>query len=177
VDFDNYLIHVKESVHLVKTGDKKGPKTRLLVQPPKSEKGRRRIPLPGDVTAELRKLKKKQAELKLMLGQAYQDQGYVFTWEDGRMVDPCYLSKRFKKLIRAAGREDVSFHGLRHSYASALLAAGEHPKVVQELLGHATVGMTLDLYSHVAPDLKEKAAGRMNEILQRKRPSSGQEGR
>jgi len=176
VDFKNSLIHVKESVHLVKTGNKKGPKTQLLVQPPKSEKGRRTIPLPGDVTAELRKLKKNQAGLKLMLGQAYQDQGYVFAWPDGRMVNPSYLSRRFKKLIREAGREDISFHGLRHSYASALLAAGEHPKVVQELLGHATVSMTLDLYSHVAPDLKERAASRMNELLQRKRPSSGQEG-
>lgn len=177
VDLDKGIIHVKEAVHLVKTRNKKGPKTRLLVQPPKSEKGRRRIPLPDNVALELRRLKKKQAEFKLMLGQAYQDHGYVFCWEDGRQVDPSYLSKRFKALIRENGREDVTFHSLRHSYASALLVVGEHPKVVQELLGHATVGMTLDLYSHVTPDLKEKAAGRMNEILQRKRPSSGQEGR
>lgn len=183
VHFEKSYISIKNAAYRVKTYAKKGPKTKEIYQQPKSEKGRRDIPLPDNVAAELRKLKAKQAQEKLMLGEAYQGEGdkqeewFVFTWPDGRNVDSSYLSKRFKKIVEKMGRKDVTFHGLRHSYASALLATGEHPKVVQELLGHAQISMTLDTYSHVAPDLKEKAAQKMNSILHRKNPSSAQEGK
>ncbi len=187
INLNESYINIKKAVYRVKTHAEKGPKTKEIIQPPKSEKGRRKIPLPGDVSAELRKLKVKQAKEKLMLGEAYQGDGKAhnkkqedwsaFTWPDGRRVDPSYLSKKFKDTLREIGREDITFHGLRHSYASALLAAGEHPKVVQELLGHAQISMTLDTYSHVAPELKERAASKMNEMLGRKKPSSGQEGK
>jgi integrase len=85
------------------------------------------------------------------------------------MVDPGYLTKHFKKLIRKSGLEEIHFHSLRHSYASLLLKAGEHPKVVQELLRHSSISMTLDTYSHVAPELKEAAANKLNGILTTKK--------
>lgn len=182
VNLEESFISIKKAAYRVKTHSNEGPKTKEIIQQPKSEKGRRKIPLPGDVVAELRKLKVKQAREKLALGEAYQGDGerqeewFVFTWPDGRKVGSSYLSRKFKDVITEMGRKDVTFHGLRHSYASALLAAGEHPKVVQELLGHAQISMTLDTYSHVAPDLKEKAALKMNEMLGRKKPSSAQEG-
>jgi len=130
----------------------------------------------ANVFQEFKRIKRKQAELKLQLGQVYNDQGYVFCWEDGRLVDPGYLSKHFKKIISQCGYEGVTFHSLRHSYASALLAMGEHPKVVQELLGHAQISMTLDTYSHVAPEIKERAAAKIDNFLKMKKTFQESEG-
>lgn len=102
--------------------------------------------------------------MRLQITGLYQDEGFVFTWENGRMVDPCYLSSHFLKLMRQNGL-NMNFHGLRHSYASALLAAGEHPKVVQELLGDSTITVVLDTYTHVVPGLKEKAANKLEGLF------------
>lgn len=181
VDLEKGIIYVKEAVSRIKDGDK----WVLYFHPPKSKKGLRGIPLPNRAVKELKKLKARQAKEKLLFGDAYlgdgekhdikQDQWFVFTWEDGRMVDPSYLSKHFLKLIRRQGLS-VNFHGLRHSYASALLAAGEHPKIVQELLGDSTIQVVLDTYTHVVPGLKERAASRLDGLFDKKKPSSAQEG-
>ena len=176
IDLVNGVVKVRESVKRVSNDVPEEQKTKLLIQPPKSEKGKRNIPLPNEVLAELKKHRVKQAELKLQIGELYNDQDLVFAWEDGRMVDPGYLSKHFKKVINQCGYEGITFHSLRHSYASALLTMGEHPKVVQELLGHAQISMTLDTYSHVAPEIKERAAAKMNEFLDMKKPSQEKEG-
>ena len=169
VDLEKGIIRVKEAVYRVKNDDKHAEKkTRLIFQPPKTEKGRRVVPLPEKIRIELKRHRKNQAQTKLLIGEMYEDEGFVFTWQDGRMVTPDYLSKRFLKLIRDAGYEGIHFHSLRHSYASALLKAGEHPKVVQELLGHSTITVTLDPYSHVEPELKERAAEKINDFLERK---------
>ncbi len=170
VDLEKGIIKVKEAVYRVKNDDKRAAekKTKLIFQPPKTEKGRRVVPLPENIRIELKRHRKAQAQTKLLLGAMYKDEGFVFAWEDGRMVTPDYLSKRFLKLIRDAGYEGIHFHSLRHSYASALLKAGEHPKVVQELLGHSTITVTLDTYSHVEPELKKRAAEKINDFLERK---------
>jgi integrase len=70
----------------------------------------------------------------------------------------------------------VNFHGLRHSYATALLGANVHPKVVQELLGDSTISVVLDTYSHVLPGLKERAASKLDDLFDMKKPSSTKEG-
>jgi integrase len=71
----------------------------------------------------------------------------------------------FKPILKAAGLHDIRFHDLRHTSASLLLAAGVHPKVVQERLGHSQVGITLDIYSHVLPTMGLKAAGKLDSVL------------
>lgn len=178
VDLEKRLIHVKESVARVKNEDKAGSKTKLIFQPPKTAKGKRVVPIPEEVAIELKKWKARQAqeELRIKISGLYKNDGFVFTWEDGRMVEPGTLSKHFLKLMRANGIEGISFHNLRHSYASLLLKAGEHPKVVQELLGHSTIQVTMDTYSHVDPEIKEKAAESINNIFKRERPSLAEEG-
>jgi integrase len=87
------------------------------------------------------------------------------------MVEPNYLSKHFLKLMRE-NKLSVNFHGLRHSYASALLKANVHPKVVQELLGDSTISVVLNTYSHVLPGLKERAASKLDDLFGSKKPSS-----
>lgn len=172
IDLEKGIIFIKEAVSWIRDG----ASWKLYTHPPKSQKGLRNVPLPSLAVMELKKLKKRQAEEKLRLGDAYQrngdnqEQWYVFTWEDGRLVDPFYLSKHFAKLIKSQNLS-MNFHGLRHSYATALLQAGEHPKVVQELLGDSTISVVLDTYSHVTPGLKEKAAGKLEGLFTNKKPS------
>jgi integrase len=181
IDLEKGGIYVKEAVSRIREDNT----WKLYFHPPKSKKGLRYVPIPSEAVEVLKRLKKRQAEEKMKLGKAYlgdgekhdlkQDQWFVFTWPDGRMVDPFYLSKHFLMLTRKHNLS-VNFHGLRHSYATALLQEGEHPKVVQELLGDSTISVVLDTYSHVIPALKERAASKLEGLFTNKKPSSAKEG-
>ncbi|HEX3047318.1 MAG TPA: site-specific integrase [Bacillota bacterium] len=173
VDLEKGVIFIKEAVSWVR----QEIGWALTFHPPKSQKGLRNIPLPTEAIKVLKAHRKKQNQEKIKLGEAYtdSDRHFVFTWEDGRLVDPLYLSKHFSKLIKKYGLS-LNFHGLRHSYATALLEAGEHPKVVQELLGDSTISVVLDTYSHVLPGLKERAASKLDSLFGPKKPSSAKEG-
>ena len=74
----------------------------------------------------------------------------------------------FKKLLEEADLPDIRFHDLRHSAATLLLSLGVHPKVVQELLGHTQISMTMDIYSHVLPSMQQDAVSRLNSLLVRR---------
>ena len=92
------------------------------------------------------------------LGSAYEDNGLVFPGPMGKPLDPATLTRNFEKLARRAGKSHVRLHDLRHFHASLLLKAGVHLKVVQERLGHSSIAITADTYSHVAPSLQREAA-------------------
>jgi len=96
----------------------------------------------------------------------YKDHGLIFTTRVGTPVNPENLVKRsFKPLLRRAGLPEIRFHDLRHTCATLLLGGGVHPKLVQELLGHATIAMTLDTYSHVIPGMGDQTAKAMEAAL------------
>ncbi len=103
----------------------------------------------------------------MLLGPAYEDHGLVLAQADGRPVNPEDVTRAFKQLARKAGVRPLSLHKLRHTHATLLLGANVHPKVVSERLGHATVGITLDTYSHVLPHLQEEAARKIDALLAR----------
>ena len=110
-----------------------------------------------------------QIEWRLKLGAAYQDQDLVFANETGGFADGQNIRGRhFKPILEAAKLPAVRLYDLRHCCATMLLASGEHPKVVQERLGHASITLTLDTYSHVVPGMQERASQRLDELL---RPS------
>ena len=75
------------------------------------------------------------------------------------------LRRSFRPLLTKTGLPIIRFHDLRHSAATLLLTAGVHPKIVQELLGHSQISLTLDTYSHVLPSLQEDAVNRLNNLL------------
>lgn len=89
----------------------------------------------------------------------------MFTTEVGGPIDPRNFLRKFYSVIKKAGTGHFNFHALRHTFATRLLELGEHPKVVQELLGDSQITVVLDTYSHVLPNIKEQAAARLNEIL------------
>ena len=88
----------------------------------------------------------------------YEDSGLIFTTQSGTPVNP-------ENLVRRAILPDIQFHDLRHACTTLLLGRGVHPKLVQELLGHATIAMTLDIYSHYLPSMGDQAASVMGDAL------------
>jgi integrase len=88
----------------------------------------------------------------------WSDSGYVFTYENGAALDPESVSRYWRQALKRSLLPPIRLHDLRHTHATLALQAGIHPKVVSERLGHATVSITLDTYSHAIPALQEEAA-------------------
>lgn len=175
VNLEEGIIRVSRSLSRVKTDG--GPtKTILIFQEPKSKKSKRTIPLPKWAVAALKTQKARQNQEKLLAGPSYQDNGLVFATEFGKPIEPRNFTRKFHQLIKKAGITRTNLHALRHTYATRLLEANEHPKVVQELLGHSQIGVTLDTYSHVMPEIKQAAAAKLNDLFTEKEVPSTKEG-
>ena len=130
----------------------------IHIGPPKTKSGARTVPLDATSLEVVRAhLAQRDAE-RLAWGEAWTDTGLIFGREDGTMLAPEQVTRRFVLLVRRAGLPMIKFHGLRHTSASLALAAGVPMKVVSERLGHSTTGITADLYAHVSPALARDAA-------------------
>ncbi|MEW6233647.1 MAG: site-specific integrase, partial [Chloroflexota bacterium] len=157
IDFERGRVHVQRALSRTKDG--------WRLDEPKTARSRRVIPLPLPVLQDLRDHKRQQAAARLK-NPNYQDHGLVFANEDGTPADPWNIVKRhFKPLLKNAGLPDIRLYDLRHTCATLLLVAGENPKIVSERLGHASVTMTLDTYSHVLPDMQENATAKLEVML------------
>ena len=139
----------------------------VQISEPKTAKGRRALALDPATLAVLREHQTRQAEEKAVIGVGYRHSGLVFTWPDGAPIHPDLMTRWFEQHSRAAGLPRIRLHDVRHSYASAALAAGVPAKVISERLGHATVGFTLDTYSHVLPGLDAAAAQAVAQLILR----------
>lgn len=134
---------------------------------PKTDKGRRGIVLPAFTVEALKHHRLKQIEAKRQAGPAWQDHDYVFCTSIGTHLNPTRdVLNVFKSLLKLAGLPDIRFHDLRHSSATMLLGMKVHPKIVQEILGHSQINITMDIYSHVLPTMQEEAMNKINEALQ-----------
>ncbi|WPX08230.1 tyrosine-type recombinase/integrase [Anaerocellum danielii] len=166
VNLKEGTITVKRSLKRIKTYDKNLPtKTMLAFQEPKTASGIRTIPIPPAIVEELKEHRKRQLEEKLKAGNLYEDNNLVFATELGTPIEPRNFLRTFYRIIKRANL-DVNFHALRHTYATRLLEANEHPKVVQELLGHKDISTTLNIYSHVMPEIKKAAAMKLNNLFE-----------
>jgi integrase len=124
---------------------------------PKTARGRRKIMLPSFVVDILKFHRLQQIEERTKVGAAWVEKDLVFCGLHGDYFNPNYLLRVFKKVLVDAGLPHMRFHDLRHSAATILLSMKVHPKVVQEVLGHSTITMTLDTYSHVLPSMQQDA--------------------
>lgn len=125
--------------------------------PPKTGKSKREIILPQYVIDVLLKHKLRQGEVKLQAGTLWEENNLVFSNTRGKYQDVAHTFRRFRKLLDQAGLPHIRIHDLRHSAASLLiLVLKMPPKLVQEMLGHSSVGMTLDLYTHVDKSQQRK---------------------
>ena len=147
---------------LTRTGNGKG----LALGEPKTKKSRRTVRLTPRAVEALKSHRARQAEEKLKAGALYEDRGLVFSGEGGNLINPSNIRQRsFAPLLKKAGLPGITFHDLRHTCASLLFQRNIHPKFVQELLGHASVAITLDTYSHMLPGMGGEATDAMGEAL------------
>jgi integrase len=131
------------------------------IKAPKTAKSRRTVELDSITVAGLKEWRKRQQEERLRAGEAWTAGEWIATNEIGEPLRPDYLGRRFSELAARLGLRHVPVKQLRHSHATALLASGEHPKVVQERLGHSSISVTLDIYSAVLPNMQRDAVERL----------------
>jgi integrase len=125
----------------------------------------RTIALPAMLIEELRRHRLEQAQALLSLGIRVTPEHRVVMQADGTPLQPNSLTHGFTTFLEARGLRRVRLHDLRHSHATHMLAAGIHPKIASERLGHSKVGITLDLYSHVLPGMQSEAASRVDALI------------
>jgi integrase len=134
----------------------------------KSADSERTIVIDQDTAAELLAWRKAHLAERMAWGTVWTDSGRVFTREDGTPLRPGWVSTRFDTLAARAGLPPITLHGLRHGAATMLLAAGQPPKVISEVLGHSTVAFTMDVYTEVAGELADAAASAIAAYVPRK---------
>ncbi|MBA3356441.1 MAG: site-specific integrase [Pyrinomonadaceae bacterium] len=134
---------------------------------PKTTRSRRTVPFPEPIAKALKTHKLKQAETKLRLGASYAPESLVFCTSEGKPLNLRNLTQRhFKPILKHAELpESFRLYDLRHTCATLLLGANEHPKIVSERLGHASITLTLDTYSHVLPSMQQGASDKLERIL------------
>jgi integrase len=150
------------SVRRILSAAKNGPRFTT----PKNNKSRT-VRLTPRAAEALQVHRQRQVEEREMLAKSWRDHGLVFCTQLGTPLNRNNIhSRSFKPLVARAGLPPtVRFHDLRYTLATLMLKSGEHPKVVQEMMGHATINISLDTYSHVLPDMQDKAADRLGTLL------------
>lgn len=103
--------------------------------------------------------------MKAFAGDRWQENGLIFPSTKGTILSPWNLYKAFKELSSKAGLPEIRFHDLRHTAATLMFKEGIHSKVVQEILGHSSIMLTLDTYSHVIPSMQNEIAEKFNGLL------------
>jgi len=151
-------IYVTRSLHVLIGGQ-------VTIRQPKTAKGKRMIDLSPLATSVLREYREKQQLDRTMLGVPLKDDDLVFSDHEGKPLLPNTVTHNWIKLVRHTGLKPIRLHDARHSHASLMLKQGTHPKIVQERLGHSSISITLDTYSHVAPGLQEAATARFDQAF------------
>lgn len=128
-----------------------------IFQEPKTRSGRRKVPFGVGMDQLLRERRKRQLEERLRAGGKWEHNDLIFCTQLGRPLHDSAVRDTLAMVIRKADLPPIRFHDLRHTHATLLLRQGINPKVVAERLGHASVGITLDTYSHILPDTQQEA--------------------
>ena len=157
IDFDGNRLTIRHTVSQV-TKPVEKDKT-------KNASSFRSFPLVPDARSIFLTAKARETENRRLFGKAYQENSYVFKWDDGHLYAPEYVSKQFAKLLKKYDLPPIRFHELRHSCASLLLNAGFTLKDVQEWMGHADIKMTADIYGHLDTARKQSMADKLSGSL------------
>ena len=157
VDLADARLEVRQTVVAVKGTP--------LISEPKTKTGRRTVYLSGRTIEALKDQRARQKADRKLVGSAWEDSGLVFTTTTGGLLHPRNVLRDFQIALGKANLPKVRLHDLRHTVATLLLHEGAHPKVVQELLGHANVAITLNTYSHATPGLHREAADMLEGVL------------
>jgi integrase len=159
IDFENKALSVRRAVNKAKDGG-------FIFAEPKTTRSRRSLPISNSCISALKNHRRIQLEERMKLGAAYENLDLVFASEIGSIYDIKNLRNRHFKPIRdKADLPKIRLYDLRHTTATLLLSAGENPKVVSERLGHASIVLTLDTYSHVLPTMQAEATKKLEKLM------------
>lgn len=131
----------------------------------KNHASHRTYPMTPEVKQMLLTIREKQQDMREVIGDCYVDNGYVFTWEDGRLLNPDYVTRKFSQILKANDLPHIRYHDLRHTTASLLIDKGYDLKRVSEWLGHSDIGTTANIYGHLSFDNKKDTLNTMSGLL------------
>lgn len=157
IDFNLKTIRVNKNLSRVKNYSGEDGKTRLIISEPKTTKSNRTVPLIEYLIKVLEKQKEIQQEDRLSANGVYEENDIVFANDVGGAIEPGNFNRKFYKLVKGAGISHANPHCLRHSFATRGLELGIDIKTMQELLGHSSVALTGDIYTHVMLEQKKGA--------------------
>lgn len=158
IDFEKRIITIQNSV--VRAGKA------IFQESTKTQSSNRILPMDDEIYNYLKEHKKHQRTNSHLFGKMYDENDFVCTWDDGRPFSPEYLSHAFKRILKKIDLPPIRFHDIRHSVATELLNSGVDLKVIQEYLGHSTIGITANYYLHPDINEKSKALKLINKLLQ-----------
>ena len=151
-------LHVARSLHQLRGGE-------VVIRAPKSDRSRRVVSLSPSAAQVLEEHRAEQARQMAESGRELGEDDLVFSDLEGRPLRPDTVTHAWVKLVRRIGLKGVRLHDARHTHDSLMLKQDVHPKIVQERLGHDSIQVTLDTYSHVAPELQEAAAAGFDKMI------------
>jgi len=159
LDLAKATLTVVETAYKLGNGD-------YIIKEPKTAQSRRSVILSPALVELFKAYWIDQELLRIQLGVSLNADDFVFIRPDGSPINPNAVTLAFRRIIQKAGLRNLRIHDLRHTHATLMLKAGVHPKVVSERLGHASIGITLDIYSHVLPGIQEEAAEKFDRIFE-----------
>ncbi|MFC1902366.1 tyrosine-type recombinase/integrase [Chloroflexota bacterium] len=159
LDLDSGTLTVVETAYRLGNGE-------YRIKEPKTPQSRRTVTLPTSLVELFKVYRADQELLRIQLDVSLNADDFVFIRPDGSPINPNAITLAFRRIIKRADLKDLRIHDLRHTHATLMLRAGIHPKVVSERLGHANIGITLDIYSHVLPGMQEAAAEKFDRIFE-----------
>lgn len=157
IDFENQLIMInKQMLEL---------ENKAVVGEPKSEESNRIVSAPPEIFSIIKRNMERNKRNKSLLGNEYEDHRLIVCNDNGTPIRPVYFSKNFAKTIERSGMKHIRFHDLRHSCASLMLKSGVAMKTASQILGHSSIGITADLYTHVFQETKKEAALQVGQVV------------
>ena len=160
VDFNSRTLSVMGSIHRIKG-------LGMVIAPPKTRRSRRQIDLSDEVVDLLRTVRGQQVAMKAVLGNEWNSDNWVFANPEGGPTVPDQVTQEFARIIKKAALPHIRLHDLRHQCATLLFKRGVSAKVMSELLGHSSISITLDTYSHVLPGMQREAVSLLDGIVTR----------
>ncbi|MFS0592533.1 site-specific integrase [Cytobacillus horneckiae] len=157
VDFESRKLKINKTLYKI-TGE-------FLLQSPKSYSSIRTIYMDDDLIRVLKKQKVKQNIEKMKFGTVYKEHNMVFAQETGEFINPTAVNQLFTRFIKQSKLPYIRFHDLRHTHATILLQMGVNPKLVADRLGHSSVKITLDIYSHVLPEMQQNLTDQFSKAM------------
>jgi integrase len=157
IDLRSRQLHVRRAIQRIDG--------KLQLVEPKTSSARRTVVLPRFAVRHLLQHKERQDGERLALGDAWREHGLVFASSIGTPIEPRNLNRRWDVLRRRAGLEGLRLHDLRHGCATFLLAQGVSARAIMEVLGHAEIGVTMNTYTHVLPELRQEAADAIDKLF------------